>query len=164
VPGTLEQLDVVLGRQVRREQLHAAQVELAPAQVIQDERIGSPGSRGLDAVIGRGLREVQNFGAVGEHRGAALLEVERAGVDLAEVGEELRLDLAVASDELMECAEQVTIGKACERGRAWRSRVRSGHGVCLDKKRGDARRIPRRISVFEVSLCRSNDVLDDFRS
>jgi hypothetical protein len=87
VSGPLHQLDVVVGRQVGREQLHAAQVELAPAQVIQDERICPRGSRSLDPMISRGLREVQDLGAVGKHRGAALLEVERASVDLAEVGE-----------------------------------------------------------------------------
>jgi hypothetical protein len=139
-------------------------VELAPAQVIQDERIGSRGSRGLDPVISRGLREVQDLGAVGEHRGAALLEVEPASVDFAEVGEQLRLDLTVAGDELLECAEQGAIGEACQRGRACSSTLRSGHGVSLDKKRGDARGIPRRISVSEVALYRSSDVFDDLRS
>jgi hypothetical protein len=114
-------------------------------------------------VIGRGLREVQDLGAVGEHRGAALLEVERASVDLAEVGEQLRLDLTLAGDELVEYAKQVAIGKVCKRGGARSGRVRRGHGVSLDEKRGDARGIPRRISVSEVALCRSSDVLDDFR-
>jgi hypothetical protein len=139
-------------------------VELAPAQVIQDQRIGSSGSRSLDPVIGGGLREVQDLGAVGEHRGAALLEVEPPSIDLAEVGEQLRLDLTVAGGELVECAKQVAIRKARERGRARRSRVRRSHGISLDRTRGDVRGIPRRISVSEVAPSCSSDVLGDFRS
>jgi hypothetical protein len=107
---------------------------------------------------------VQHLGAVGEHRGTALLEVEPPSIDLAEVGEQLRLDLTVASDELVESAKQVAIGKARKRSRACRSRVKKGHGVSLDRKRGDARGIPRRISVSEVALSCSSDVLGDFRT
>jgi hypothetical protein len=142
VCGPLEQLDVVLRRQVRCQQLHTAQVELAPAQALEQERIGLRGPRGQDPVISRGLREVQHLGAVGDHRGATLLEVELASFDLGEVGEQLRLDLTVAGDELVECAKEVAIGKACKRGSACKTRVRSGHGVSLDKKRGEARDIP----------------------
>jgi hypothetical protein len=159
VPRLIEQLDVVLGRQVGREQLHSAQVDLAPADPVQEDRIGPRGPRGLDPVIGARLREVQDLGAVAEHRGAALVEVEGARLDLGEVGEQIRLDLVVPGDERVERAEQFAIGNGLERGGAWRAKAGSGHGVPLDGnggRMGGTERSMRREKCeteFESSTC-----------
>jgi hypothetical protein len=72
---------------MRRQQGDAAQVELARAHALQDLRPGPRGPRGRDAVVGDRLGEVQHVGAVAEHGGAALGQVELAGVHLAEVRE-----------------------------------------------------------------------------
>ena len=74
-------------------------------------------ARRLDSLVGDPLREVEYALAVDEHRGAALLEIQPARIDLAEVGEQLGLDRVAALDQLPHPREQLGVGKPSERFR-----------------------------------------------
>ena len=124
VAGQVEQLDVVCRREVRGEQLDAGQVDLAAAHSVQDGRI-RPGRTGrLDPVVGRRLREVQDPGAVREHRGKAQLEMELARLDLAEMQEKIRSDALVERNQLAQLSQQYVIGDG---------RKGSDHGVSFEE-------------------------------
>jgi hypothetical protein len=63
-------------------------------------------SRWTREPLGRRLGEVEHLGAVGEQRRIALAEVELSGVDLAEVDEEIGLEVGVATSERAQRPEQ----------------------------------------------------------
>jgi hypothetical protein len=94
VGRSLEQAIPVLSREVRHEPDETAQVQTPVPEHREQCGVAPRGAGDRDARIGLGLREVEPFGAVGEHRGRGLTGVEAARLDLADVGDEIGLDAA----------------------------------------------------------------------
>jgi hypothetical protein len=69
----------------------------------------------LDALVRHGLREVEHPLAVGEHRGAALLEIQPARVDLAQVGEHLGFERVAHSYERVHLRQELVARETSER-------------------------------------------------
>src|SRR5688572_4951330 len=82
-----EQGDMVLRRQVLREQAQSGEVQSAALEELEDHRelASSPG--GGDPLASRRLGVVQRLGAVDEHRAVRRVEVQAPRVDLAQVGD-----------------------------------------------------------------------------
>lgn len=64
-------------------------MQLPAANGLQELRMTPRSSCRLGPLVGDPLREVENPLAVDEHRGAALLEMQPARIDLAEMREQL---------------------------------------------------------------------------
>jgi hypothetical protein len=111
----LDQLHLVLRAQVRRQQPHGRQVEFARANAVEQCRVRARGARGGDALVGAPLGEAQGVRAVREHRRVALTQVELAGVDLAQVREQIRLDGARPKGERTQRAKEILIGENSNR-------------------------------------------------
>ena len=68
-------------------------------------------ARSFDPVVRRMLGEMQDLGAVREHRGAPLPEVEPPRIELRERGDQMRSRLAFTSGETRHFSNQLAIGK-----------------------------------------------------
>ena len=110
VARQLEHFLVVL----RGEQAQPGHVELTFANLLEHDGIGARGARGVDAVTGLRLREVEYLHAVAKHGRAALLEIELAVIDLCDVREQIRLVVAALCNELVESAEQLVVSDGLE--------------------------------------------------
>lgn len=93
----------------------AANVQLAAAHGGEDLGVTTGGPGGRDAFVRDALGEAQDTLAVREHRRAAFFQLEPAGVDLRQVGEQVGFDVVAAPDEIVEAGEQFAPGKGCER-------------------------------------------------
>ena len=82
--------DMVLTREVRRQQPHRRQGDRALLEQLEDQRVTARGSRGLDAVVGRPFGKVQHLGAVTEHRRAPFSQVQPSGIDLHQRAQQRR--------------------------------------------------------------------------
>ena len=102
---------------MRREEPHPAQLKRTAADALEHRGKAPGGSSRGDATVGRALREVQHLGAVAEHRRARLPEVQLASVDLAQVRQQLRFQQSIATDELLQCANQAGIGDLRQRAK-----------------------------------------------
>jgi hypothetical protein len=69
-------------------------------------------ARGLDAVVGFVLGEAEDIPAVDEEGGMALAEVDVAGVELGEVGDDVDDGVALADGEGLEGGHELGIGEA----------------------------------------------------
>ncbi len=84
----------VLPRQVPRQLGDAAQVETTVGEHLQDHRVLSSRPSHRDPQVGLGLGEVEDVGAVDEHRGGGLAGVEAPHLHLGDVGDEIGLHAA----------------------------------------------------------------------
>jgi len=87
-----QDLLLILGGQVRREQAQPGQVHPPRADRFQDHRHASCGAGDADPVAGDVLGKTELADAEGEHRGERPIEVELPLVDLAEMDEKRRLN------------------------------------------------------------------------
>jgi len=87
-----QDLLLVLGGQLRREQAQSGQVHLPGPECLQDHRHASRGAGEVDPVAGDVLGETELADAEGEHRGERPVEVELPLIDLSEMDEKRRLD------------------------------------------------------------------------
>ena len=90
---------MVGGSQVRSEKPYRREVEHSLREPVEDDGEAAGGAGGLDAVVGLVLGEAEGVAAVDEEGGIALPEMEVAGVELGEVGDELGRGLALAGGE-----------------------------------------------------------------
>lgn len=93
------QLRAVALRELCREQPDRRQVQISTAQSLQDLGMMPRRPSGLDSFVGNPFCEVKHPTAVREHRGAAQLEVEPPGIDLAQVNEQVCLDRIATLNE-----------------------------------------------------------------
>ena len=84
VARRVEDLAVILRRQVRRQQTNRGQGDRPVGQQRQDDRKLPRNASGLDASIGGVLGEAEDLRAVGEERRAALPEIEPPRVQFRE--------------------------------------------------------------------------------
>jgi hypothetical protein len=70
----------------------------------------SRGAGGGDSEVGLGLGEVEDLGAVGEHRGRGFAGVEPAAVDLADVSDEVGLVATGPIEQIRQATEQLLVG------------------------------------------------------
>ena len=75
----------------------------------------SRGAGGGDPEVGLGLGEVEDLGAVLEHRGRGFAGVETAPVDLANVRDEVGLVATGPTEQIRQATEQIVIGERRER-------------------------------------------------
>ena len=75
----------------------------------------SRGAGGGDAQVGLGLGEVEDLGAVREHRGRGLAGVEPARVDLADVSDEVGLVATGLAEQIRQATEQLVVGERRQR-------------------------------------------------
>ena len=135
---------MILRRERGSEQLRSRHVKRTFTDSFEQQRNRACGARDGDPAKRRRLRKVQHLGQVTEHRATALLEIEQAPIDLCKIGEQIRLVLAALRHESVEVSEQFAVRGSLER---------ILHG-CLSSgpRRGDARKVARRISVSEDPL------------
>lgn len=89
---------------------------LTAPNAFQHDRIRSTDSGNADPLICGRLREVENIRTEAEHRVAAFCEVKPARVDLAEMGENVCLDVPVLGYELTQRTNQFRVRKSLEHG------------------------------------------------
>ena len=70
---------------------------------------------GGDPEVGLGLGEVEDLGAVREHRGRGFAGVEPAPVDLANVTDEIGLVTTGLTEEIRQATEQLVVGERRQR-------------------------------------------------
>ena len=105
---------MVGGRQVRREKPYRREVELPLREPVEDDWEAAGGAGGLDAVVGLVLGEAEGIAAVDEERRIALPEVDVAGVELGEVGDELGRGLPLASGQGLQARDEIAVGKVAQ--------------------------------------------------
>ena len=106
---------MVLRRQMGTENGNPAEMELPRLQMSEDHRMSADGADRSDSVIGAGLGEVKYLGAVAEHRGAGLPQVQLTRVDFCEMRNEVRLQMLIRCDEVFQLMNEFLIGKIAER-------------------------------------------------
>lgn len=89
-------------------------MEAAVSQHLEQDGMLARPSGHADPQIGLGLGEVQPLAAVREDRGAGVLPVQAAGVDLSDVGDEVSLDAAGLGHERSEPSEQLLVRQLSE--------------------------------------------------
>jgi hypothetical protein len=87
---SLEQLAVVLSRQVRSEKTYRRQIHGPVCEVHKQNRESPRGAGGFDATVGCVLGEVKHLRAVGEQRRAAFREIQSPGIELRKMSDERR--------------------------------------------------------------------------
>ena len=75
----------------------------------------SRGAGGGDPEVGLGLGEVEDLGAVPEHRGRGFAGVEPAPVDLADVSDEVGLVATGLTEQIRQATEQLVVGERGQR-------------------------------------------------
>ena len=168
VGGSVQDVLLVLRGQVRGELRDGRQVQPSVGEHGQEEGMLSPGAGGGDAEVGLGLGEVEDLGAVREHRGRGFARVEPSTVDLADVRDEVGLVATGPSEQIRQAPEELVVGErrqrvsafhednigrrfATSQGRVWRAPCdgpsleedrRSGvdRGVSARRTRGLSRR------------------------
>ena len=75
----------------------------------------SRGAGGGDPEVGLGLGEVEDLGAVREHRGRGFAGVEAAPVGLADVSDEVGIVATGLTEETRQAAEQLLVGERRKR-------------------------------------------------
>ena len=75
----------------------------------------SRGASGGDAEVGLGLGEVEDLGAVPEHRGRGFPGEEPAPVDLANVSDEVGLVATGLAEQIRQATEQLLVGERRQR-------------------------------------------------
>ena len=117
----------------------------------------SRGAGGGDAEVGLGLGEVEDLGAVREHRWRGFAGVEPTPVDLADVSDEVGLVATGPTEQIRQATEEIVVGERRERlsalhdfniGRhfatSWdrvRRAPRGGPSLEEDRRGGDAREL-----------------------
>ena len=79
----------------------------------------SRGAGGGDAEVGLGLGEVEDLGAVREHRGRGFAGVEPAPVDLADVSDEVGLVATGLTEQIRQATEEIVVGERRQRASAF---------------------------------------------
>ena len=113
--GPLQDVLPVLRGQVRRQLRDGGQVQPSVGEQGEEEGMLSRGAGGGDAEVGLGLGEMEDVGAVREHRGRGFPGVEPAPVDLANVSDEVGLVATGPTEEIRQAPEQIVVGERRER-------------------------------------------------
>jgi len=109
--GCLQQLFAVVLGQVGGQQDDAGQVQPALGKQLEQDGMAPSGAGGLDSFVGGGFRQAEAGDAVGEHGGAGRSGVELAGVDLAQVQQQLRGAAVDLVQQVLQLIEQVFVGE-----------------------------------------------------
>ena len=104
-------VDVILLCEMRRQEPDRAEMNAAIGEVRQHHREPPRRTRSFDPVVRGVLGEVQDLGAVREHRGAALPEVEPPCIEFRERGDQTRSCVAFTSGETLHFSNQLAVGK-----------------------------------------------------
>jgi hypothetical protein len=101
--------------EVRGQLGYSGEVKAAIPQHRQEHGMLPCGASHQDAQIGLGFREVEDLGAVREHRGRGFASIEPSLVDLADVGDEVGFHASGPPEDLGQAAEQLVVGDCVER-------------------------------------------------
>ena len=141
VRGPREDAVAVGRREVRGEPGDGAHVQPAVGEHGEDDRVLAGGTSRGDSQVRLGLGEMQDLGAVREHRGAGVAREETALVHLGEVSDELGLGVARLAEQIRDAPQQLVVGQrarkpwreqrpnfeARRQGTQRRTRVRGAH-------------------------------------
>jgi hypothetical protein len=105
--GTIENLFVVVLREVRGELMNPTEVELPTRDHVKNAGKSVGRAAGSDTLRGDCLRHVKASRAESEHRGARVLEVQLSAIDLRDVGEQRGGVAAVSVHQGREVPEEV---------------------------------------------------------
>ena len=103
---------MVVGGEVRREKPDGGEMNRALGEQVEDDGEPTGGASGVDAVVGLVLGEAKDVPTVDEEGRIALPEVDVAGVELGEVGDELGGRLTLGSGEALQARDEVGVGEA----------------------------------------------------
>jgi hypothetical protein len=107
-----ENVGVILLIQMRRQQPHGAEVDAAIYEERQYQRKPPRSASRFDTVVRGVLGEMQDLGAVREHGGAPLPEVEATRIELRQRGDQTRSRLAFAAGETFHFSDQLVVREA----------------------------------------------------
>jgi hypothetical protein len=112
----LENLLVIVGCEMRRQQRDRCQRHVTGLEAFEKNWIRARCASSLDSAVSRVLGQVQHLGAVGEQRGIPFSEIQASCIELGEGGDEVSRRTALSSREMVNCRDEITIGKltVCE--------------------------------------------------
>jgi hypothetical protein len=88
-----------------------AEMDAAICEERQDHGESPRRARSFDPVVRRMLGEVQDLGAVREHRRAPLSEIEATRIELRQRGDQMRSCVAFTSGQTVHFSNQIAVGK-----------------------------------------------------
>jgi hypothetical protein len=109
VAGGLEQLFMVLPRQVGRQQPQRGQVHRTFPEPLQEDRELAALPCRLDPVVGGVLGEPQDLPAVREERREPQAQVDPTGVELGQVGDKVHGGRAFVMGQSVELCDQIVV-------------------------------------------------------
>ena len=133
VGGPIQDVLTVLRGQVRRQLRDGRQVQPPFGEQGQEDGMLSRGAGGSDAEVGLGLGEVEDLGAVLEHRGRGLAGVELTPVNLADVSDEIGLVATGSTEKIRQATEEIVVGERRQRVSAFHD---DNIGRCFATSRG----------------------------
>ena len=146
VRGPFQERVSVLPGETGSELGDSGQVEATVTQHHQEHRVLPRGTCHGDAQIGFRLGEVQDVGAVGEHRGRSLAGIEPSLVHLGDVSDEVGLDAPGLEQEVGQAKEQLVVRQCLERTLVFHA---GNIGLPSSTSGKRAYRAPATESVFE---------------
>jgi len=112
--GGRDQPVEVLGVEHRREASNRCERKRPVLELLEQQRKSPHRARDLDPRVGGGLREVEQFRAVGEHRRATEAQIQPPKLDLGQVGDEVGRSRALLRRQLMDALVQLVVGERGE--------------------------------------------------
>jgi len=109
-----QQLGVVLGRQVWRQEAECREIQTPRGEPLENDRKLARHARGLYAAVGRMLGEVQDLDAVREQRRTGLAKIELPRIEFGQVSDETYGRLALASRQVLHLREECVVGELSE--------------------------------------------------
>src|SRR5262245_15747450 len=109
VPRHVDEVLMVLRREMRREQADRREREVACFEPHEQDWIATRGASSLDPAIGGVLGQAQHLGAVGKQRGTPFGEIQTSRIELGEGRNELRSCTALSCREMVNCHDEIPI-------------------------------------------------------
>jgi hypothetical protein len=106
---------VVFLREVRGQHPDSGEVDISRGEAVKDEWKLPRGPGGLDPIVCRVLRQMENLGAVGKQRGEAFSQVEPPFIEDCEMRDEDGCGRSLLMRENFDPGNQLLIGQPCGR-------------------------------------------------
>jgi hypothetical protein len=100
---------VILVGQVLAQEPHRGHAQRPIREQTENPRVAPPGSRGLNPVVGRILREAEHLRAIGEERRESRREVEPARLELGQMHEQSNGRLAFAACKTRQFGDELGV-------------------------------------------------------
>ena len=134
---------MVVGGEVWPEKPNGGEVDRPLGEQVEDDGEPAGGAGGVDTVVGLVLGQTEDVPTVDEQGRIALAEVDVAGVELGEVGDELGGRLTLGSGEALQARDEVGVGEATQGNEEFVRHVRLYHARRTQWVRASGKENPR---------------------